>query len=62
MRFTSTCARESVNGTVELEAHLLGKFVDGSHPALGFALEIRNLQRHFAGKQQRRDRALEFVS
>lgn len=35
------------NGTVALEAHLLGKFVDGSHPALGFALDIRNLQRHF---------------
>ncbi len=28
----------------------------------GFALEIRNLQHHFAGKQQRGDRALEFVS
>ncbi len=29
---------------------------------LGSTLKIRNLQRHFAGEQQRGDRALEFVS
>jgi hypothetical protein len=36
------------DGTFELEAHFLGKFVDGAHPAFGSALEIRNL---LGGKQ-----------
>lgn len=50
------------DGTFELEANFLGQFVHGADPAFGYALEIRNLQRHFAGKQQCCNRALEFVS
>ena len=50
------------DGTFEFKTHLLGKLVDGAHPALGSALEIGDLQRHLAGKQQCRNCALELVS
>ena len=54
--------RTPSNRAFELQANLFCQFVDGAHPAFGSALQIGDLQRHFAGEQQCRDRTLKCVS
>lgn len=55
-------AQTSGGTLLEFEAYFLGKFVYRAHPVCGSALQVRDLQRHFTRKKQRRNRALEFIS